>query len=168
MKNIGVMSAVSGMALTAITVAYLHGPVASAASSCGTKAECACSTALNVGTRSALTSFMRQYPHADTACNALASTDDFGALTQRSSNTGPFGGGNAPSGNGPGSGGNGGSDPGGGGNGGNGDDGHGGGDHGGHDHGGHDHHGDHKKDHHHDHEGQNHEGGDDNHLGGIK
>jgi len=157
-KNIGVMSAVSGMALTAITVAYLHGPAASAASSCGTKAECACSSALNVGTRSALTSFMRRYPHADTACNALASTDDFGALTKSSSNTGSFGGGNPPSGTGPG----GGNGDGGGGNG-DGGGGNGGGGNGDGDHSWH-----HEKDHHHDHEGGNNEGGDDNHLGGTK
>ena len=174
MKNIGFMSAVSGMALTAITVAYLHGPAASAASSCVTKAECACSTALNVGTRTALTSFLRRYPHADTACNALASTDDFGALTQRGSNTGAFGGGNPPSGNGPGSGGGGGGgNDGGGGGGGNGGGDHGGddhgdGDHGGNDHGGVDQSGDHETDHHHEHEGGNHENGDDNHLGSTK
>jgi hypothetical protein len=59
---------------TAATGLFVGSASVSAAKLCGTKAECACQMALEIGSKNALRKFMRLYPRSNTACNALAST----------------------------------------------------------------------------------------------
>jgi hypothetical protein len=74
MKNIKTLLGISALAVAAATAFYIGTISANAATKCTTRAECACQVALDSGSSSALRTFMRLYPHSDTACNAVNST----------------------------------------------------------------------------------------------
>ena len=138
--------------MSATAVVFITAATSNAATLGSNKAEFACQQALNIGSKSALRSFLRIYRNSNTACNALASTasagdtptvslgDKFKASKPRgqASNTGGDGGG-GDGGHGDGGHGDGGHGDGGHGDGGHGDGGHGDGGHGdgGHGDGGH-------------------------------
>ena len=84
MKTISVGITLAALAASALITASISGKAASSIKTSSLQscrqsglggAECECQIALSVGTKNALQSFLRRNPHADTACNATASTN---------------------------------------------------------------------------------------------
>ena len=78
MKTVKVVFSLAALAGSALVLASISGQAANTSASCKkgglSGAECACQLALDTGSSVALQKFLRIYPHADTACNAQAST----------------------------------------------------------------------------------------------
>jgi hypothetical protein len=75
-KSIFGITALAATALATLALTVSSGSAISA--NCGSKAECACQVALDSGSRSAMRTFKRLYPHSNTACNALNTTSESG------------------------------------------------------------------------------------------
>jgi hypothetical protein len=73
-KSIFSITAFAATALTTLALTVSSGSAVSA--NCGSKAECACQIALDSGSKSAMRTFKRLYPHSNTACSALNSTEE--------------------------------------------------------------------------------------------
>ena len=77
MKTVQIAFSLSAVTASALFLASMSGNAATSQScrqSGLSPAECACQIALDSGSRNALARFIRNYPRADTACNATAST----------------------------------------------------------------------------------------------
>ena len=92
MKTLNVFLNLSAIAVSALFLTSISGEAARTTGSCQslglTKAECSCQHALDMGSRSALRRFLVEFPRADTACNASASTAELGDGNKGGSSSG--------------------------------------------------------------------------------
>ena len=92
MKTLNVFLNLWAIAVSALFLTSISGEAARTTGSCQslglTKAECSCQHALDMGSRSALRRFLVEFPRADTACNASASTAELGDGNKGGSSSG--------------------------------------------------------------------------------